>query len=80
PAGPIQTAASVDEVCEHHLATLLARQPHVPYYLLGYSLGGTLAQGISARLRARGETVEFLWLLDTRPPETQKWREKEANG
>ncbi|MGC7978442.1 thioesterase domain-containing protein, partial [Salmonella enterica] len=59
---------------------LLARQPHGPYYLLGYSLGGTLAQGIAARLRARGETVAFLGLLDTWPPETQNWREKEANG
>ncbi|EBW8962357.1 hypothetical protein BXK81_14310, partial [Salmonella enterica subsp. enterica serovar Javiana] len=80
PAGPMQTATTLDEVCEHHLATLLARQPHGPYYLLGYSLGGTLAQGIAARLRARGETVAFLGLLDTWPPETQNWREKEANG
>ncbi len=61
----MQTATTLDEVCEHHLATLLARQPHGPYYLLGYSLGGTLAQGIAARLRARGETVAFLGLLDT---------------
>ncbi|HHR3904824.1 TPA: thioesterase domain-containing protein, partial [Salmonella enterica] len=36
--------------------------------------------GIAARLRARGETVAFLGLLDTWPPETQNWREKEANG
>ncbi|MGS9102424.1 thioesterase domain-containing protein, partial [Salmonella enterica subsp. enterica serovar Infantis] len=57
-----------------------ARQPNGPYYLLGYSLGGTLAQGIAARLRARGETVAFLGLLDTWPQETQNWREKEANG
>ena len=80
PEGPMQTAATLDEVCEHHLATLLAQQPHGPYYLLGYSLGGTLAQGIAARLRQRGETVAFLGLLDTWPPETQNWVEKEANG
>lgn len=80
PHGPLQTAADLDAVCEHHLATLLGQQPHGPYYLLGYSLGGTLAQGIAARLRARGETVAFLGLLDTWPPETQNWSEKEANG
>ncbi|MFH7827066.1 enterobactin non-ribosomal peptide synthetase EntF [Kluyvera chengduensis] len=80
PEGPMQTAATLDEVCEHHLATLLAQQPHGPYYLLGYSLGGTLAQGIAARLRQRGEAVAFLGLLDTWPPETQNWAEKEANG
>ncbi|KNC93186.1 enterobactin synthase subunit F, partial [Trabulsiella odontotermitis] len=80
PNGPMQTAATLDDVCEHHLATLLAQQPHGPYYLFGYSLGGTLAQGIAARLRQRGETVAFLGLLDTWPPETQNWAAKEANG
>ena len=80
PQGPMASAASLDEVCEHHLRTLLAQQPHGPYYLFGYSLGGTLAQGIAARLRQRGEAVAFLGLLDTWPPETQNWAEKEANG
>ncbi|HBR1765756.1 TPA: enterobactin non-ribosomal peptide synthetase EntF [Klebsiella quasipneumoniae subsp. similipneumoniae] len=80
PQGPMATAASLDEVCEHHLQTLLAQQPHGPYYLFGYSLGGTLAQGIAARLRQRGEAVAFLGLLDTWPPDTQNWAEKEANG
>ena len=80
PQGPMASAASLDEVCEHHLRTLLAQQPHGPYYLFGYSLGGTLAQGITARLRQRGEAVAFLGLLDTWPPETQNWAEKEANG
>jgi enterobactin synthetase component F len=31
-------------------------------------------------LRQRGEAVAFLGLLDTWPPETQNWAEKEANG
>ncbi len=78
--GPMEQCATLDEVIEHHLATLRAQQPHGPYYLFGYSLGGTLAQGIAARLRAQGEAVAFLGLLDTWPPETQNWREKEANG
>lgn len=80
PHGPMQTATTLDEVCEHHLTQLLELQPHGPYYLLGYSLGGTLAQGIAARLRQRGEEVAFLGLLDTWPPETQNWAQKEANG
>ena len=80
PDGPMQTTENLDSVCEHHLATLLSQQPHGPYSLLGYSLGGTLAQGIAARLHARGETVAFLGLLDTWPPETQNWQEKEAKG
>jgi len=78
--GPMQHCATLDEVIDQHLVTLLAQQPHGPYHLFGYSLGGTLAQGIAARLRAQGEEVAFLGLLDTWPPETQNWREKEANG
>ena len=78
--GPMQHCATLDEVIEQHLATLRAQQPHGPYYLFGYSLGGTLAQGIAARLHAQGEEVAFLGLLDTWPPETQNWREKEVNG
>lgn len=31
-------------------------------------------------MRQRGEAVAFLGLLDTWPPETQNWAEKEANG
>jgi len=80
PDGPLQQAATLDEACDQQLATLLAQQPHGPYYLFGYSLGGTLAHSIAARLRQRGEEVAFLGLLDTWPPETQNWAEKEANG
>ena len=79
PEGPMQQAASVAQVCDAHLATLRELQPHGPYYLFGYSLGGTLAQGIAARLRAAGEEVAFLGLLDTWPPESQNWAQKGAN-
>ena len=80
PDGPMQQAENLDAVIDRHLATLRAQQPHGPYYLFGYSLGGTLAQGIAARLRQQNEEVAFLGLLDTWPPETQNWSEKEANG
>ncbi|HEY4435967.1 MAG TPA: enterobactin non-ribosomal peptide synthetase EntF [Lelliottia sp.] len=80
PEGPMAQGATLDAVIEHHLRTLRAQQAQGPYYLFGYSLGGTLAQGIAARLREQGEEVAFLGLLDTWPPETQNWAEKEANG
>lgn len=73
PHGPMRQAENLDELCERHLATLREQQPHGPYYLLGYSLGGTLAHAIAARLQAQGEKVAFLGLLDTWPPETQNW-------
>ncbi|MFN1130330.1 enterobactin non-ribosomal peptide synthetase EntF [Lelliottia nimipressuralis] len=80
PDGPMAQGATLAAVIEHHLQTLRTQQPKGPYYLFGYSLGGTLAQGIAARLREQGEAVAFLGLLDTWPPETQNWAEKEANG
>ena len=70
---PLSQALHLDAVCDAHLATVRQQQPQGPYYFLGYSLGGTLAQGIAARLEAEGETVAFLGLLDTWPPETQNW-------
>lgn len=73
PDGVIAACESVDAMCERHLATIRRIQPQGPYFLLGYSLGGTLAHGIAARLQQAGETVSFLGLLDTYPPEGQDW-------
>ena len=78
PAGVIAACASVEAMCDRHLAAIREQQPHGPYFLLGYSLGGTLAQGIAARLQASGETVAFLGLLDTYPAEGQDWRTPDA--
>ncbi|SLM62267.1 MULTISPECIES: amino acid adenylation domain-containing protein [Dickeya] len=74
PEGVIAQCDNLDAMCERHLATIRHHQPQGPYYLLGYSLGGTLAHGIAARLQQAGETVSFLGLLDTYPPEGQDWR------
>ncbi|XPE58576.1 thioesterase domain-containing protein [Shigella flexneri] len=38
--GRCRVPRPLDEVCEHHLVTLLPQQPHGPSTLLGYSLGG----------------------------------------
>ena len=39
-----------------------------------------LAQGVAARLQAEGEQVAFLGLLDTYPPETQNWDERQGRN
>ncbi len=58
----------------------MAQQPHGPYYLFGYSLGGTLAQGLppACASAAKRWPSSACWI--PRPPETQNWAEKEANG
>ncbi|WP_428243521.1 amino acid adenylation domain-containing protein [Gynuella sp.] len=73
PEGPIASAADIAAMCEQHLAELRAIQPHGPYRLIGYSLGGVIAHGLAARLQALGEEIDFLGLLDTYPPEGQDW-------
>lgn len=78
PDGALAQGDDLDAVIQRHLDTLREVQPQGPYHLLGYSLGGTLAQGLAARLQAAGEEVAFLGLLDTYPPETQNWQEREG--
>lgn len=73
PHGAIATSRDMDSLCDHHLATLRQVQPQGPYHLMGYSLGGTVAQAMAVKLQAQGEEVAFLGLLDTYPPETQDW-------
>ncbi|AUH00257.1 non-ribosomal peptide synthetase [Prodigiosinella confusarubida] len=73
PQGGIADCDSLEEMCERYLVTIRHIQPQGPYFLLGYSLGGTLAHGIAARLTQVGERVAFLGLLDTYPVEGQDW-------
>ncbi|WAK04165.1 amino acid adenylation domain-containing protein [Methylobacter sp. YRD-M1] len=64
---------SLSEVPYHTMQAMAARlvrmiravQPHGPYRLAGWSLGGTLAYEIAAQLIGEDETVEFLGLLDS---------------
>ncbi|MFC8711660.1 amino acid adenylation domain-containing protein [Streptomyces sp. NPDC057197] len=51
-------------------------QPHGPYRLLGWSVGGVLAHTVAVRLREAGERVDLLALLDAFPAE--QWRERPA--
>lgn len=79
PGGAMQQTVTIDQLAEHHLHILRSIQSTGPWYLLGYSLGGTLAQAIAAKLEKSGEQVAFLGLLDTWPAETQNWANKDAN-
>ncbi|MCW4354620.1 polyketide synthase Pks13 [Hoyosella sp. YIM 151337] len=53
-----------DRVAEY-LPALRDIQPHGPYVLVGWSFGGALAYAMAQRLRAEGEDVALLGLLDT---------------
>jgi amino acid adenylation domain-containing protein len=58
---------SIDEVLDDYLHRIRELQPHGPYHLLGWSLGGALAQALAARLQNQGEEVALLCSLDGYP-------------
>eukprot|EP00048_Salpingoeca_helianthica_P023678 m.26182 g.26182 ORF g.26182 m.26182 type:complete len:307 (-) comp8914_c0_seq2:25-945(-) len=55
---------NVDELVGCHIQNIRQVQPHGPYVIGGYSLGGFIAMKIVARLEAEGETVNKLLLVD----------------
>jgi thioesterase domain-containing protein len=56
---------SLHDMAARYLAEITAVQPEGPYRLLGWSLGGVLAHEIAVRLRAAGQEVELLAMLDS---------------
>lgn len=63
-----RTIHTVEGYAAAVLPGLRAVQPHGPYRLLGYSFGGLVAFELAQMLRAAGETVSLLGLLDTAVP------------
>ncbi|GLP67088.1 dimodular nonribosomal peptide synthase [Streptomyces sp. TUS-ST3] len=59
--------SSMEEMTEDYLALIRSRQPSGPYRLAGWSFGGLAAHALATRLRAEGEEVSLLALLDAYP-------------
>ncbi|HEY0735324.1 MAG TPA: amino acid adenylation domain-containing protein [Herpetosiphonaceae bacterium] len=58
---------TIREMAASYVQALRAQQPHGPYYLSGWSLGGSIAFEIAAMLHEQGERVALLALLDSLP-------------
>ncbi|MGA8022816.1 MAG: alpha/beta fold hydrolase [Candidatus Acidiferrales bacterium] len=58
---------SVEDLAQYHLDAIKEIQPHGPYYLVGYSLGGLVTLEMAQRLTAQGEKVALLAMLETYP-------------
>jgi thioesterase domain-containing protein/glutathione synthase/RimK-type ligase-like ATP-grasp enzyme len=59
-----EAAATVEAMATAAAALVRSHQPHGPYRLLGYSLGGIVALETGRLLREEGEVVSFLGLVD----------------
>ncbi|MEU8845992.1 amino acid adenylation domain-containing protein [Streptomyces sp. NPDC048564] len=69
-----QLPRTVPELAEDYLSRIRAVRPHGPYLLLGRSFGGPVAHELAVRLRAAGEEVELVAVLDAmpKPPEVAR--------
>jgi len=59
--------SSIEEMVADYLAHVFEIQPTGPYYLLGWSFGGTIAHAMAAELQRQGQEVALLALLDCVP-------------
>ena len=57
---------TLDQLAARYVQEIRSVQPHGPYHLLGYSLGGTIAHAIAVQLRRDGDSVATLAMMDTR--------------
>ncbi|RDI67055.1 amino acid adenylation domain-containing protein [Nocardia pseudobrasiliensis] len=57
--------SSVIEAAKDYVAHIKSVQPHGPYHLLGWSLGGLIAHEIAVQLQEAGERVALLGMMDS---------------
>ncbi|MGG4103276.1 amino acid adenylation domain-containing protein [Paenibacillus lautus] len=58
---------SLEEMTTDYIDHIRSLQPKGPYRLLGWSLGGNVAQSIAVQLQKAGEDIELLAILDAYP-------------
>ncbi|WP_019630457.1 amino acid adenylation domain-containing protein [Actinomadura atramentaria] len=63
----VQPADTLAEMADEYIAAMREVRPHGPYALLGWSFGGVIAHHVAVELRARGEEVAPLVMLDSYP-------------
>ena len=64
--GKAFTIETMEQLADCYVTELRTIQPHGPYYLGGYSMGGRVAFVMAKQLEAAGEEVGFVVLLDSR--------------
>jgi aspartate racemase len=63
--------ARIQDMAAHYIREMRVVQPEGPFFLGGYSFGGLVAYEMARQLRAGGEDVALLALLDTYPGELE---------
>ncbi len=77
--GKLPLLTSVEDMAAHYITELREIQPVGPYFIGGRSLGGTIAFEMARQLRAAGQEIALLALLDTYPSKTVRLAERLAS-
>jgi thioesterase domain-containing protein/acyl carrier protein len=71
----------IEDLAQYHLDAIREVQPHGPYFLVGYSLGGLVTLEMAQRLTAEKEKVALLAMVETYPhPRFLSWRQRVRLG
>jgi len=63
--GVREPLATIEEMAEEYVTAMRQVQPHGPYAIAGWSVGGVLAYEMAQRLRASGDDVRLLAIMDS---------------
>ncbi|MFD9661723.1 amino acid adenylation domain-containing protein [Rhodococcus sp. NPDC059968] len=74
------TFESMAELAHRYVVEMRAVQPQGPYHLLGWSLGGVIAQAIAVELRESGAEVGTLAMMDSYVAEGDDFGDLEVNA
>ncbi|MFP2903699.1 non-ribosomal peptide synthetase [Pyxidicoccus sp. 3LFB2] len=77
--GGAPPAESVEEMAAEYVKAIRSVQPSGPYRLGGWSMGGVIAYEMARQLRAEGELVALLALIDAYVPAVSVAREPEPD-
>ncbi|MEU5839502.1 amino acid adenylation domain-containing protein [Streptomyces diacarni] len=64
---PAQLPGGLEELAEEYVSRIREIQPHGPYRLAGWSLGGNIAHAVAVVLQEQGAAVTLLALIDAYP-------------
>jgi thioesterase domain-containing protein len=71
PEGGEHRISIVEEMASYYVKEVRTFQAEGPYYLGGFSFGGSVALEMAQQLHAQGEKVALLAILDHTPPPTR---------
>ncbi|MEJ7929076.1 SDR family NAD(P)-dependent oxidoreductase [Ramlibacter sp. AN1015] len=70
--GRLPPLRTVEEMARQYLQAIRSVRPSGPYRLAGYSAGGLIALEMAQQLRAQGEQIELLLMIDTLSPDAAR--------